>query len=51
MIKELTVEPTGTKVDESDWLVVVWDDGKVVPDLKPIIVAMDPDEAKTSCGV
>jgi hypothetical protein len=50
IIIELTVEPTGVSVEDvfQDAVCVV--DGNV-PASNPIIFLIDPDDAKTNCGV
>jgi len=50
IIIEFTVEPTGVKVDNTSLEAVAGDDGKV-PEAKPIIVLIDPVDAKTNWGV
>ncbi len=47
---ELTVEPIVVKVDNTSLEAVAGDDGKV-PEAKPIIVLIDPVDAKTNWGV
>ena len=50
IIIEFTVEPIGVNVDNTSPVVVVWVEGKV-PASKPIIVLIDPVDAKTNWGV
>ena len=47
---EFTVDPTGVKVDNTSLEAVAWVDGKV-PEANPMIVLIDPVDAKTNCGV
>ena len=47
---EFTVEPMGVKVYNTSLDAVAWVDGKV-PEAKPIIVLIDPVDAKTNWGV